>query len=159
MRAVIFPFVILASYSDTEIDGGALNKDSRRFHGIIGGAYNLHVSFASSQNEKLFGMGQYQQDDLDLNILHLNLHTEILRQVFLLFFPVLALASYGITRLLASGRNHIQSHRLGFFSHGIFWQQKEAAPGSNSEACTGQRWVISDLKKNFSQILMQWLRN
>lgn len=54
-------------------DGGALNKDSRRFHGIIGGAYNLHVSFASSQNEKLFGMGQYQQDDLDLKYTTLEL--------------------------------------------------------------------------------------
>lgn len=54
-------------------DGGALNKDSRRFHGIIGGAYNLHVSFASVQNEKLFGMGQYQQDDLDLKYTTLEL--------------------------------------------------------------------------------------
>lgn len=54
-------------------DGGALNKDSRRFHGIIGGAYNLHVSFASAQNEKLFGMGQYQQDDLDLKYTTLEL--------------------------------------------------------------------------------------
>ena len=54
-------------------DGGALNNDSRRFHGIIGGAYNLHVSFASAQNEKLFGMGQYQQDDLDLKYTTLEL--------------------------------------------------------------------------------------
>lgn len=53
-------------------DGGALNKDSRRFHGIIGGAYNLHVSFASAQNEKLFE-GQYQQDDLDLKYTTLEL--------------------------------------------------------------------------------------
>lgn len=74
--------------------------------GIIGGAYNLHVSFASAQNEKLFGMGQYQQDDLELNIPHLNLHTEILRQVFLSFFPVLAMASYGITHLLV--RLHLE---------------------------------------------------
>ena len=38
-------------------DGGALNKDSRRFRGITGGAYSLHVSFFFAQNEKLFGLG------------------------------------------------------------------------------------------------------
>ena len=54
-------------------DGGALNKDSRRFRGITGGAYSLHVSFCSAQNEKLFGMGQYQQDDLDLKYTTLEL--------------------------------------------------------------------------------------
>ena len=54
-------------------DGGALNKDSRRFRGITGGAYSLHVSFDSAAHERLFGMGQYQQDELDLKYTTLEL--------------------------------------------------------------------------------------
>ncbi len=54
-------------------NGGALNKDSRRFRGIIGGAYKLYVSFSSNPDEKLYGMGQYQQDYLDLKYTTLEL--------------------------------------------------------------------------------------
>lgn len=47
-------------------DGGALNKDSRKFSGKIGGDFELLVSFASNPSEKLFGMGQYQMEFLDV---------------------------------------------------------------------------------------------
>ena len=40
--------------------GGALNRKSRHFKSIIGGDYHLTVSFAANENEKLYGMGQYQ---------------------------------------------------------------------------------------------------
>lgn len=46
-------------------DGGALKLQSRRFQPIPGGEMELTVSFASSPDEKLFGMGQYQQEFLD----------------------------------------------------------------------------------------------
>ncbi|BCZ44287.1 glycosyl hydrolase [Clostridium gelidum] len=44
----------------------ALNIDAREFKPIIGGDYNLTMRFESDPNEKLFGMGQYQQSNLDL---------------------------------------------------------------------------------------------
>lgn len=44
----------------------ALNIDSREFKSNIGADYQLTVRFESNRNEKLFGMGQYQQDFLNL---------------------------------------------------------------------------------------------
>ena len=46
--------------------GGALNNHSRHFKAHLGGDYELTVSFRASVEEKLFGMGQYQQELLDL---------------------------------------------------------------------------------------------
>lgn len=45
---------------------GALNLQSRRFKPIIGGDYRLTVSFESNENEKLYGMGQYQQEIMNI---------------------------------------------------------------------------------------------
>ncbi|HIX29355.1 MAG TPA: glycoside hydrolase family 31 protein [Candidatus Blautia stercoravium] len=47
-------------------DGGALNLDSRSFRPILGGDFGLTVTFSAQEEEKLYGMGQYQQDILDL---------------------------------------------------------------------------------------------
>lgn len=44
----------------------ALNLDSREFKGIPGGDFRLTVRFESDPDEKLFGMGQYQQPYLNL---------------------------------------------------------------------------------------------
>lgn len=44
----------------------ALNIDSREFKPLVGGDFELKVRFEANQDEKLFGMGQYQQDFLDL---------------------------------------------------------------------------------------------
>ena len=44
----------------------ALNIDSREFKPILGGDFELKVRFESDPKEKLFGMGQYQQDFLNL---------------------------------------------------------------------------------------------
>ncbi|MBT9671130.1 family 31 glucosidase [Secundilactobacillus kimchicus] len=44
----------------------ALNIDSREFRPITGGDFELKVRFEADKHEKLFGMGQYQQDFLDL---------------------------------------------------------------------------------------------
>lgn len=44
----------------------ALLVDGREFKPIIGGDYQLTARFESVPGEKLFGMGQYQQPDLDL---------------------------------------------------------------------------------------------
>lgn len=46
--------------------GGALKLQSRAFKPIIGGDYRLTVSFAGNDGEKLYGMGQYQQEIFDL---------------------------------------------------------------------------------------------
>lgn len=44
----------------------ALKIDSREFKANIGGDYELKIRFEPNKKEKLFGMGQYQQDFLDL---------------------------------------------------------------------------------------------
>lgn len=46
--------------------GGALNHHSRHFKARLGGDYELTVTFRGEPNEKLFGMGQYQQELLDV---------------------------------------------------------------------------------------------
>ena len=45
---------------------GALNMNARKFKPIIGGDYRLTASFESDESEKLYGMGQYQQEILDI---------------------------------------------------------------------------------------------
>ncbi|MFD1176679.1 TIM-barrel domain-containing protein [Paenibacillus puldeungensis] len=55
-----------------ELDGyGCLNLSARKFKPIIGGDFRLTASFESNDEEKLYGMGQYQQEIL--NIKHCNL--------------------------------------------------------------------------------------
>ena len=50
-----------------EMDGGgALNRKARKFSPYIGGDFRLKVTFEANKNEKIYGMGQYQQDILDL---------------------------------------------------------------------------------------------
>lgn len=44
----------------------ALKIEPRTFSGIAGGDYRLTVRFESDPNEKIYGMGQYQQDFLNL---------------------------------------------------------------------------------------------
>lgn len=51
---------------EEEGDGGALNNHSRHFKAKLGGDYELSVTFHAKQEEKLFGMGQYQQEMLDV---------------------------------------------------------------------------------------------
>ena len=54
--------------------GGTISKESRclkivnrEWKGIIGGSeYALNVKFESNKGEKIFGMGQYQQENMDL---------------------------------------------------------------------------------------------
>lgn len=53
--------------------GGALNKKNRFFKPIIGGDFRLTVTFASNPDEKLYGMGQYQQDLLNVKNCNLEL--------------------------------------------------------------------------------------
>ncbi len=45
---------------------GALNLQARKFKPIIGGDFRLTASFESNENEKLYGMGQYQQEIMDI---------------------------------------------------------------------------------------------
>lgn len=44
----------------------ALNIDAREFRPILGGDYQLTMRFESNPEEKLYGMGQYQQSNLNL---------------------------------------------------------------------------------------------
>ena len=44
----------------------SLEVDAREFKPIIGGDYRLSMRFISNPDEKIFGMGQYQQDFLDV---------------------------------------------------------------------------------------------
>jgi alpha-D-xyloside xylohydrolase len=45
---------------------GALNKRSRNFKPILGGDFRLSMLFEANEGEKLYGMGQYQQEIMDL---------------------------------------------------------------------------------------------
>ncbi|GAE95267.1 alpha-xylosidase [Gracilibacillus boraciitolerans JCM 21714] len=56
-----------------ELFNSALNIKSREFKPIIGGDYALTVRFEANKIEKIFGMGQYQQDFLDLKNCRLEL--------------------------------------------------------------------------------------
>lgn len=46
--------------------GGSLMLKAREYEPIAGGSYGLKVSFISSQDEHLYGMGEYQQNILDI---------------------------------------------------------------------------------------------
>jgi alpha-D-xyloside xylohydrolase len=45
---------------------GCLNLQARKFKPIIGGDYRLIASFESTPEEKLYGMGQYQQEIMNI---------------------------------------------------------------------------------------------
>lgn len=47
-------------------ESSALNIEAREFKPILGGDYQLTTRFESNPKEKLFGMGQYQQPNLNL---------------------------------------------------------------------------------------------
>lgn len=85
---------------------GCLNLSARKFKPIIGGDYRLTVTFESNPNEKLFGMGQYQQEIMDikncnLELTHRNSQASIpfvlssLGYGFLWHNPAIGRASFG----------------------------------------------------------------
>ncbi len=50
-----------------EIDcGGALKRRARDYKPILSGDFSLKATFRSTSDEKIYGMGQYQQDDFNL---------------------------------------------------------------------------------------------
>ena len=54
-------------------NGGALQKKARHFKPLPGGGYRLKASFVSNAEEKIYGMGQYQQETFDLKGCNLEL--------------------------------------------------------------------------------------
>lgn len=54
-------------------NGGALQKKARHFRPLPGGEYELKVSFEASPEEKIYGMGQYQQEVMNLKGCNLEL--------------------------------------------------------------------------------------
>lgn len=54
-------------------NGGALTRRPRKFRPLAGGNYKLTVSFESEPKEKIYGMGQYQQEIMDLKGCNLEL--------------------------------------------------------------------------------------
>lgn len=71
---------VLTFYNDKkevllkEVDrGGALTRRARFFNPYIGGDYRLKVTFEANDGEKIYGMGQYQQDILELKGCNLEL--------------------------------------------------------------------------------------
>jgi alpha-D-xyloside xylohydrolase len=54
-------------------NGGALARKARKFRSLSGENYRLTVSFESNPSEKIFGMGQYQQEVFDLKGCNLEL--------------------------------------------------------------------------------------
>ena len=53
--------------------GGALALKARNFKNLPGGAYRLTASFVPEKGEKIYGMGQYQQEIMDLKGCNLEL--------------------------------------------------------------------------------------
>lgn len=49
-----------------EGNGGALHNQARCFKPIIGGDFRLTMTFEANADEKLYGMGQYQQDIMNV---------------------------------------------------------------------------------------------
>lgn len=47
-------------------NGGALIRKARHFKALPGGNYKLKASFVSNPEEKIYGMGQYQQEKMNL---------------------------------------------------------------------------------------------
>lgn len=54
-------------------NGGALTLKARHFMPLKGESFKLKVSFLSDRNEKIYGMGQYQQEVMDLKGCNLEL--------------------------------------------------------------------------------------
>lgn len=54
-------------------NGGALQKKARHFKPLPGGGYRLKASFVSDPGEKIYGMGQYQQETFNLKGCNLEL--------------------------------------------------------------------------------------
>lgn len=54
-------------------NGGALQKRARHFKALPGGVFRLKASFVSNPEEKIYGMGQYQQEVMDLKGCNLEL--------------------------------------------------------------------------------------
>lgn len=54
-------------------NGGSLNLHARKFTAITGGDYRLKVTFESNASEKIYGMGQYQQEIFNLKGCNLEL--------------------------------------------------------------------------------------
>ncbi|MDO5144902.1 MAG: glycoside hydrolase family 31 protein [bacterium] len=52
---------------------GAIAAYARHFQPALGGDYRLTVSFCAQEGEHLYGMGQYQQEELDLKYMTLEL--------------------------------------------------------------------------------------
>ena len=88
---------------------GALNVIARKFKPIIGGDYSMTLTFDSNPDEKLYGMGQYQQDVFDIKycnfeLAHRNSQASIpfvmssLGYGFLWHNPAIGRASFGKNR-------------------------------------------------------------
>lgn len=54
-------------------NGGALSLRARHFKPLPGGNFHLKASFTADPNEKIYGMGQYQQEIMDLKGCNLEL--------------------------------------------------------------------------------------
>lgn len=54
-------------------NGGALFLKARRFQSLPGDSFSLTASFLSNPSEKIYGMGQYQQETLNLKGCNLEL--------------------------------------------------------------------------------------
>ncbi len=54
-------------------NGGALTNTPRKYKPLPGGSYRLKATFLSDETEKIYGMGQYQQERMDLKGCNLEL--------------------------------------------------------------------------------------
>lgn len=77
-------------------NGGALMLKARSYHVKPGGNFSLKVSFDSNPEEKLYGMGQYQQETLNLKGCNLELAHRNSQASIPFMFPASGTDFYGI---------------------------------------------------------------
>ncbi|MEP7762359.1 TIM-barrel domain-containing protein [Sanguibacter sp. 25GB23B1] len=144
-----------------EEHGGALKLRARDYDALPGGTYRARASFVADRAEKLYGMGQYQQDILDLKgstveLAHRN------SQVTIPF--VLSSAGYGfLWHNPAIGRATFATNRTEWFAESTaqidYWITAGATPADiarNYAQATGHAPMMPEYGLGFWQCKLRY---
>ena len=93
----------------------ALDIEAREFKPILGGDYSITVRFESNPDERIYGMGQYQQPFLNLKGCDLELAQRNSQASVPLRFPVLATDCCGTIPQLPCRLRQEPDHLAGLF--------------------------------------------
>lgn len=142
-------------------NGAALARKARKFHVLDGGNYRLDVSFESAPAEKIYGMGQYQQEIFDLKGCNLELaHRN--SQASIPFF--LSDLGYGFFwHNAAIGEVHFGKNTTQWTAHSTkkmdYWITAGHSPAQIEEqfaACTGKVPMMPEYGLGFWQCKLRY---